>query len=101
MAGLTYDIDLEPENGEPFSVRVDQRDIAAWELEPFGAPVVEHRAKIYTFTRYLAWHALRRTGKTKKSFGNWSDEIVHAEIRDDEPEGTGDPGQTVPSAVTS
>lgn len=103
MSGLRFKIHVEPEVGDPFDVMTDQRDVAAWELEPFGGPIVEYRAKVYTFCRFVAWHALKRQGKTKMAFRNWSDTIVDCLERDDV-EGADeqqDPGTPAPSAGIS
>lgn len=45
---------------ETITVKVDQRDLAAWE----GCDVnIPDRAQLYTATRWMAWHAARRAGQ--------------------------------------
>jgi hypothetical protein len=102
MAGLTYHLSAELEGEEPYEITADQRDIAAWELEPFGCAVALSGHKIYSFTRYLAWHASKRINKTKLSWQKWSDVCVNVTSLDlEEGDESGDPGQPAPSAATS
>ena len=100
MAGLTYNLIVQLEGEpDPYTIVADQRDIAAWELEPFGCAVALSAHKIYSFTRYLAWHASKRINKTKLAWSKWSDvcvDVTSADVEDDE---SGDPGRPAPSAV--
>jgi hypothetical protein len=101
MAALQYHLIVKLEDAEPYEITADQRDIAAWELEPFGCAVAMSATRIYSFTRYLAWHASRRINKTKLEFRKWSDLCVNVDSADAEDDDSGDPGQTAPSAAIS
>jgi len=50
----------ELEGGKSFETVADQRDIAAFECEPFGVSLFNFMARPLTMLRYLAWHAGRR-----------------------------------------
>jgi hypothetical protein len=59
-------------------VDVDQRDIAAFELEPFGCEFSASRARIFTFMRWTAWHAatrLKLLDMTWEDFGQYCIEV--------------------------
>lgn len=61
---------VEMEDGTEYDVIVDQRDIGSWEEQPFGCSFrFAQDQKQVTFLRYLAWHALRRTGEIDKKMG--------------------------------
>lgn len=99
MADLGFIVTVQPDEGEKFTVTTDQRDVAAWELEPFGGMVAEYPRKLFTFCRYIAWHQQKRTGKTRDNFQKWSDKIKWCDIEELEPEdGAGDPGRPAPPA---
>jgi hypothetical protein len=100
MAALKYNLLVQLEGEpEPYPIVADQRDIAAWELEPFGCAVALSTHKIYSFTRYLAWHASKRINKTKLSWQKWSDVCVDVTSADLEEDESGDPGLSAPSAA--
>lgn len=70
-AGLALDYTVHMEDGTKIEVTVDQRDIAAFELQPFGRSFDAVKPVIFTFMRFTAWHALHRRYKTYK--GSWED----------------------------
>lgn len=83
------------------TVVADQRDLAAWEDEPFGTPYAESGRKGQMFTRYMGWHALNRTGRYKNTFKAFNRECmeVRGNAGDGAAQGEGvDPGQTDRSA---
>lgn len=86
------------EDGTLFEVTADQRDVAAFEIEPFGCSYNEYDSRVFTATRYLAWHAAKRAGLTKLSWDKFSEQCMHvAEVREPDPEAS-DPGQSAASA---
>jgi len=102
MSALTYQltVTLEGPDGPvaPYEITADQRDIAAWEVQPFGCPVAMSATRIYSFVRFLAWHASKRKGLTKHGWDRWSDSclyVMHSDVEGDE---SADPGRTAPSA---
>lgn len=90
------------EDGTSYEVTADQRDNAAWEVQPFGCSVSDSFAKIFTYSRFCAWNAARRQKLHTLTWAQFSEQCV--EVRgaeaEAEPEGE-DPGKTVASAVTS
>lgn len=88
MPGMSFPMHVEMEDGTEYDVMVEQRDIGAWEREPFGCSFRHAQdQKQVNFLRYIAWHALRRTGEIDKKTG-WSafdDRCVEAV--DTQPEG--------------
>lgn len=91
------------EDGKDEAVKVtaDQRDLAAFEVEfKMGANTGMTDMPV-RFSRFVAWHALRRTGKlapgTKQV--DWDKNVVEVEQEGDE-EGV-DPGSTAASDETS
>lgn len=84
------------EDGEEVSVTIGQRELAAFEAQPFARPGAR-----FLQLRYAAWDALRRAGRLPRgrkgepvAFDAW-DELVD-EVFDAEEEGEPDPTQ--PSA---
>ena len=64
MAKQQYPLHVELEGGESFDVIGDQRDVARWEIQPFGGPLSEMSRKLLTFGRFVAWSASVRQGLT-------------------------------------
>lgn len=81
MPGMAFPMRVELEDEEPQVVTVDQRDIAAWERQPFGCSfsVARERALV-NFLRFLAWNAMRRQGLIDKSMGwaSFDDKCIEA-----------------------
>ena len=80
---------------EPVEVTADQRDVAAYEAEPFGAPSGGDMGNLpITFWRYLAWSAARRTGaRDIATWPAWQKACVWADyLPDDVPADAEDPG---------
>jgi hypothetical protein len=86
MAATRFSLRVIPDVGEPVEVIAGQREIAAWEREPFGCALtlVEGKAPVLFF-RYLAYAALKRTGRlltpgtATPSFDAWSADIDEVE----------------------
>lgn len=100
MAATIFDLLIwEEEATEPVKVRADQRDMAAFEVEfKIGMTRAMDEAQV-NFFRFLAWHALRRTGKTNLKRLDWDKNVVEVEpAADEEPVG---PGSTAASEGTS
>jgi hypothetical protein len=81
MPGMSWPMTVVLEGEEPRSVTVDQRDIAAWERQPFGCSfsVARDRALV-NFLRFLAWNAMRRQGLIDKTMGwaTFDDKCIEA-----------------------
>jgi len=99
MATMLFELDVEMEDGEKYVIVADQRDVARWEVQPFGWPVskIEDKAGM-SFFRFLAWSASVRQQKTKEPYETWSDRCIEVMPVDDEesttPDDAGDPGRT-------
>jgi hypothetical protein len=105
MGSMMWTLEVEPEQGEAFSVVADQRDVARFEAEPFGWPITQIQERAGTmFWRYLAWTACRRTGKLRMTWEQWGDKIVDvtpAPGGDGAPDDAQDPGSPAPSDTPS
>ncbi len=76
---------VEMEDGRTFEIVVDQRDVAAFELEPFGSPFTQVAPRVMTFMRWTAWHALVRTKALSPRVYTWPEFNVECvEVRDPE-----------------
>lgn len=103
MAKLLFELEVEMEGDTagPYVVVADQRDVARWEVQSFGWPIVkvEEQASMLFF-RYLAWSASFRQQRTTLPWGQWSELCVEVMPVEDEesalPADAEDPGQTVP-----
>lgn len=71
-----FDLEVTMEGKEPFVITTDQRDQAAFELQPFGVSFGMIRSVESTFARWTAWHMLHRTGQTKLTWEKWTKECV-------------------------
>jgi len=84
-------------DGSEFVAKSDQRDIAKWELEPFGCGFFEVWTKApFTFARYLAWSGSRRAKQHALSWTEWGDQCV--DVEEEEDQQPADPGNPVASA---
>lgn len=84
------------EDGTTFEVVSDQRDIAKWETMPFGTPWNEADRKLFTYSRFRAWNASRRTKKTAETWDDWNELCV--EVASVEEAEAPDPGHSAASA---
>ena len=110
MPSLVFELAVEMDDGSTFAVVADQRDIARWEVQPFGWPVAQMEDSVsMTFFRFLAWSAAFRQQLTKLTWEAFDKACVEALPPDDDgEEGKGggpadaeDPGQPVPSGGRS
>jgi hypothetical protein len=96
MAGIKYTMDVEMEDGTTYTVDADQRDVASWEMQPFGTSGNDMGQRIHLGMRFMAWNYLKRTKAIKLSWEKFNEECV--EVHD---AGAGeesvDPGQTAPT----
>lgn len=101
MATMLFELGVEMEGGDTYTIVADQRDVARWEIQSFGWPIVkiEEQASV-SFFRFLAWAASVRQQKTTDTWEIWSPKCIEAFPPDDEvsdvPADAADPGQTVP-----
>lgn len=93
---ITFTYRATLEGGDTFEVTADQRDIAAFELEPFGVAFDQAASRPYTFARYLTWHAAKRRALTKLTWAEFSDQCVEIDFVDEEADA--DPGHPAASA---
>lgn len=98
MAKLTFNIEVEMEDGTAYRVTADQRDLVRWERHPDGGAVTA--ANRHTCQRFLAWSALQRTGETILKWPLWDARCVEAlEKEADTADDAGDPGPLSVSAT--
>jgi hypothetical protein len=93
MASVRYPMEVEMEDGAKHTVEADQRDVAEWEMQPFGTSGNEMGQRIHLAMRFMAWHCLRRTNRTKLTWEKFNLECI--EVHDAAPAGGGgdvDPG---------
>jgi hypothetical protein len=70
MPGMSYPHHVLMEDGTEHTVTVDQRDIAAWERQPFGCSfAIARETALVNFMRFTSWSALRRQGMIEKTMG--------------------------------
>ncbi len=115
MPSMTFELAVEMDDGRTFDVVADQRDIARWEVQPFGWPIVkmEDHASM-GFFRFLAWSAATRQGHTTEPWADFDAHCVEAMPPDDEdgegssgegeggvPDDADDPGRPAPSGTPS
>jgi len=103
MATMLFELTVEMDNGNTYVVVADQRDIAKWEVQPFGGPFSQFEDKAMTAMRFLAWSASVR--QTLTPYTKWDDFNEHCiesvpvddedDAEDTNPLGNG--GQTSPS----
>lgn len=102
MAATKFDMVIWEEDSDvAIEVVADQRDMAAFELEfKIGMTRAMEEMQI-VFFRFIAWHALRRTGRLEKGQkrSDWEAKVVEVEPKEEEQ--TVDPGKTAASEETS
>lgn len=92
---MTIDLEVWVDNQDvPLAVRADQRDMAAFEREYKTGTSQAMDSMPMSFFRYIAWSALRRTGRTEDRFDHWDKNVVSVEPPDDGEE----PDPTTPAA---
>ena len=101
---MRLDLTVTPDAGDPIRVTAGQREMAAWEREPFGCSSIEagERSPLLFF-RYIAYAALRRQRRLEvvngrsPTFEAWDaqiDMVVPADDGDEDAEA--EPGPTQP-----
>jgi hypothetical protein len=84
-------------DGRVIEAHSDQRDIAAFEGEPFGCGFFQIAEKPFTFARYVAWRGSKRAKLHNFTWEEWGEQCVTVEELEDDDD-TADPGMTVASA---
>lgn len=84
------------EGGRELVAYSDQRDIAAWEMEPFGCGFFEIPKKAFSFARYVAWRGSRRAKDHAYTWAEWGEQCISVEELEDE--APADPGNPAASA---
>lgn len=84
------------EDGSTYEVVSDQRDVAKWEVQPFGTPWSEAATRLFTYSRFRAWSAARRAKKYVGTWEEFGEECVA--VDGVEEEAAPDPGQPAASA---
>jgi len=89
-------------DGRVITVQADQRDLAAFECEPYGVSFMAYAQRPMTFIRYLAWHAGKRDqAHDIATYERWGDLCVSVTDLDEEAEAPeADPGNPAASAGT-
>lgn len=90
-------IEVVLEGGETWTVIADQRDVAKYELQEFFAS-----NRLNTMTRFLAWAAGSRQGKTELSWPKFNAACIEAgdpekaapELDPTQPDPSGDSSKT-------
>jgi len=103
VAATRFELEVWTEGqDEPAQVRADQRDITAFEAASKIGFTRAMDEQPITFFRYIAWHALRRTGQidVKTALADWSDRTESVDPVEDEPTPV-DPGNTAAPDETS
>lgn len=83
---VKYALAVHMEDGTQYTVDADQRDVAKWEMQPFGTSGNAMGERIHLAMRFMAWSALRRMGTMKLAWDEFSEQCV--EVVD--AKGTGD-----------
>jgi hypothetical protein len=78
MASMQLTISYQMEDGTSGKIVADQRDIAQWEIQPFGCPLPDLESRMMLGARWLCWHALSRTGGTDLKWEKFSGLCVEA-----------------------
>jgi anti-sigma factor RsiW len=85
MSSLRMELTVTYLDGRPpQTVTAGQREMAAWEREPFGCGTgVAETQKPMLFARYLAWRALA-FGGLRTGFAAWDETVDMVDMVDDE-----------------
>lgn len=73
MPAIQFEIEVQMEGGEQFTVVADQRDLARYEVQPFYS-----LARRMTMMRFLGWSASYRQGRTKLPWEKFDEQCVEA-----------------------
>jgi hypothetical protein len=85
MAAMTFDLEIWRDGAEePETVRADQRDMAAFEVEYKMGSRRALDDRPMSFYRWIGWHASRRVGLTTDRFDVWEKPVISVEPTDDE-----------------
>lgn len=100
---MHYPLVATMEGGDTIEVTADQRDVARWEIQPFGTSLEQARERSFTFLRFLCWNAARRGGLTKLAWPAFDDQCVDVDVAKgfELPEDVEDPGRPVAPDGTS
>lgn len=95
MPSIKYPLTVEMEDGTDYKVTADQRDVAAWELQPSGTSGLDLHSRAYSAFRFLAWHALNRQEALPKgsTWAKFNRECVEVGFDKTDTEGPVDPTQ--------
>lgn len=97
MAAKRITLEIEYTDGRTQTARAGQREMAAWEREPFGcASTTAFDTKPTAFSLYLAFAALKRAnelGPQAPSFEDWLDTVEGVELAGAEDVGPTPTGQ--------
>jgi hypothetical protein len=102
MAATVFDLEIWFDGQEePTTLRADQRDLAAFELEYRMGIQRAIEEMPMTFYRYIGWHAARRLGKVDPGLSrdDWLKDVVSIEEPDedeDEESNSGNPTNPAP-----
>jgi hypothetical protein len=77
---MHYPLIATMDDGSQIKVVADQRDVARWEVQPFGTSLEQARSRSFTFLRFMAWNAARRGGLTKLPWERFDDECADVDV---------------------
>lgn len=95
---MIWNLEAELEGGRTLEAHADQRDLAAFECEPFGMSYINYMARPMTFLRYLAWHAGRRQKAHDLTWDQWCEQCVNVRDMDEGKEEAPEPDPGNPAA---
>jgi hypothetical protein len=106
VSTLRFELQCELDDGSTWVVVTDQRDMARWEVQPFGGPSTRIEEKAMVAMRFLAWSASTRQRLTTLPWEEFDAELVEAFPLDEKEGATADddgedPGLTAQSAEPS
>lgn len=91
-----YEFTVVMEDGDTWQVVADQRDMAKWEVQPFGCSTqLAPTQSLVLWVRYLAWSGSVRHRHTVMTWEQWQDRCLDV-TEVEEPGGAddaSDPGQ--------
>lgn len=90
-----HDLTVTYDNGKAEDVTAGQRELAEFELQPFGCSSLEAlHTRPVVFVRYLAWAALKRQDRLPKKgmpYSAWGELVETVAFADTESAETPDP----------
>lgn len=98
MPGISIPLTAVMTDGTEHKVVVDQRDVAAFELEHRISFTRVHTECLAAFMRWTAWHAARRTGVIdgRTKFAQFNEQLEYA-TDEEEKETPAEPDPTKPA----